>query len=46
MIMGAKLYINFDGKYEFEQAITMLEKELEGRGKGSASTSAVVADTG
>ena len=29
MLMGAKLYINFDGKYEFEEAFEMLMKELE-----------------
>ena len=31
--MGAKLYINFDGKYQFEKAFSMLEKELSGRGR-------------
>ena len=35
LIMGAKLYINFDGKYKYEEAMTMLLKELCGRGTGS-----------
>ena len=28
MLMGVKLYINFDGKYEFEKAYQMLMKEM------------------
>ena len=28
MLMGVKLYINFDGKYEFEKAYQMLVKEM------------------
>ena len=28
MLMGAKLYINFDGKYDFETAYQMLLKEM------------------
>ena len=32
MMVGAKLYINFDGKYEFDEAYCMLLKELAGRG--------------
>ena len=34
-IMGAALYINFDGKYPFQEAMTMLQKELDGRGRQS-----------
>ena len=33
IMMGAKFYVNFDGKYEFEQAFSMLVRELDGRGK-------------
>jgi len=33
ILIGAKLYINFDGKYEFDVASEMLLKELNGRGK-------------
>ena len=33
MLAGAKLYINFDGKYTFDKAFAMLEKELKGRGR-------------
>ena len=28
MLCGAKLYINFDGKYEFEYAVNKLYREL------------------
>ena len=28
MLMGVKLYINFDGKYEFDKAYQMLMKEM------------------
>ena len=41
LIIGAKLYINFDGKYKFEEAMIMLQKELDGRGKGSGQIEAV-----
>ena len=34
MLLGSKFYINFDGKYEFEDAFEMLERELSGRGRG------------
>lgn len=33
MLLGAKLYINFDGKYTFEHAYKMLLKELSDRGR-------------
>ena len=33
MLLGSKLYINFDGKYTFEHAYSMLLKELKGRGR-------------
>lgn len=29
MLMGAKLYVNFDGKYEFDHAYQLLLKELQ-----------------
>ena len=36
-LVGTKLYINFDGKIEFEEAYHRLCKELAGRGrKGTA----------
>lgn len=28
MLCGAKMYINFDGKYEFDYAFNMLKREL------------------
>ena len=28
IMMGAKLYVNFDGKYTFQKAMDMLVKEL------------------
>ncbi len=37
MLLGSKLYINFDGKYTFEHAYTMLLKELKGRGRDAAA---------
>ena len=36
MLVGAKLYINFDGKYAFDDAYQMLLKELQGRGKDAS----------
>ena len=36
MLVGAKLYINFDGKYTFDDAYQMLVKELRGRGKDAS----------
>jgi len=33
MLFGAKFYLNFDGKYEFDKAFQMLLTELRGRGK-------------
>jgi hypothetical protein len=33
IMMGAKLYINFDGKNTFDHAFTMLLKELDGTNK-------------
>lgn len=33
IIVGAKFYIDFDGKFTFDEAFTLLEKELDGRGK-------------
>ena len=35
MVLGAKFYVNFDGKYQFDKAYDMLIKELNGRGKGT-----------
>ena len=35
MIVGDTLYINFDGKYTFEEAMVNLLRELNGRGTGS-----------
>lgn len=35
IMMGAKLYINFDGKYTFDHACNMLVRELETMGKSS-----------
>ncbi|XP_064596403.1 uncharacterized protein LOC135463013 [Liolophura sinensis] len=34
LILGAKLYIDFSGKYPFEKSVNGLLKELRGRGKG------------
>ncbi len=31
MLLGAKFYINMDGKYDFEEAFQMLLRELAGR---------------
>ena len=28
MLCGAKMYINFDGKYQFSHAFTMLKREI------------------
>ncbi len=38
MLLGSKLYINFDGKYAFEHAYTLLLKELKERGRGHGTT--------
>ena len=35
MMVGAKLYINFDGKHEFNTAYQMLVKEMKGKDKPS-----------
>lgn len=32
MLLGSKFYINFDGKFEFDEAYEMLVRELNGRG--------------
>ena len=37
MLLGSKLYINFDGKFTFEHAYAMLLKELKDRGRISGS---------
>ena len=37
MVLGAKFYVNFDGKYEFDKAYEMLVKELNGKGKGEGT---------
>ena len=36
MLLGSKFYVNFDGKYEFDEAYTMLNRELAGRSKDGA----------
>ncbi len=33
MMVGAKLYINFDGKHDFDTAYQMLMKEMRGKDK-------------
>ncbi len=42
LLLGSKFYINFDGKYEFEEAYEMLLRELKGRGKGGQGRAAAV----
>ena len=37
MMLGAKLYINFDGKHDFDTAYQMLLREMKGRDKPSNS---------